>query len=62
MQNTQSISNEAVEEYQRIYKSEFGMEIPSEEAKEQGIKLLILFDIIYKPIPVEALNKYKNEK
>lgn len=45
------ISNEAVLEYQKIYKQEFGEEISFEEALEQGMKLLRLFDIIYKPVP-----------
>ena len=57
MQPIQSISNEAIEEYQRIYKSEFGEDITFEEAKEQGNKLLRLFDIIYKPINVSNLKK-----
>jgi hypothetical protein len=46
----QPLSNRAVTEYQQIYKQEFGEEISSEEAKEQGIRLLRLFNIIYKPI------------
>lgn len=49
------LSAAAVSEYQENYKREFGEEISFEEAKEQGMRLLKLFDIVYKPINKEAL-------
>lgn len=50
---TQTISNKAITEYQQIYQQEFGILITEEEAKEQGLKLLRLFDIIYKPLKLK---------
>ena len=52
-----SISNHAILEYQEIYKKEFGEEISLVEAKEQGMKLLRLFDIIFRPIKKGWLKK-----
>lgn len=53
MNNTLSVN--AVLEYQKIYKQEFGEEITFDEAKEQGMRLLRLFDIVYKPIDENLL-------
>ncbi len=47
------LSNQAVTEFKKIYKKEFGEEISDKEALEKGEKLLRLFQIIYKPIPKE---------
>ncbi len=44
------LSKEAVEEFQEIYKKEFGHEISYEEAYERGVKLLTLMKIICRPI------------
>jgi hypothetical protein len=45
------LSKQAVMDYQKIYKQTFGEEISYEEAERQGIRLLRLFRIIYRPIP-----------
>lgn len=47
------LSKLAIEEYQKIFKEEFGEEISDEEAREQGERLIQLFKVIYKPIPEE---------
>lgn len=57
--NSGPISNQAILEYRQIYKKEFGEEISLEEAAEQGMKLLKLFEIIYRPIKKSGL-KVKN--
>lgn len=44
------ISKEALEEYKRIYRKEFGKEISDAEALEQATKLLRLMEIVYKPM------------
>lgn len=44
-------------EYQELYKKEFGEEIIYAEAEQQGIKLLRLFNLIYRPIPKEWVEK-----
>ena len=45
------ISEQAVSDYQRIYKKVYGKDIPYDEALRQGTILLRLMKIIYKPIP-----------
>lgn len=44
------LSKKAVEEYQEIYKKTYGEEISYEQAAQQGMGLLRLFKIIYRPI------------
>ncbi|KKQ85184.1 MAG: hypothetical protein UT08_C0009G0018 [Candidatus Woesebacteria bacterium GW2011_GWB1_38_8] len=45
------LSRQAIDEYKAIYKKEYGKDITDAEAEEQGMKLLRLFKIIYRPIP-----------
>lgn len=47
------LSDEAIEEYQKIYKKQFGKDISKEEARLQGENLIRLFKVVYKPIPLE---------
>ena len=49
--STNLLSKKAVEEYQDIYFRVFGEHISFAEASSQGIKLLRLFKIIYRPLP-----------
>lgn len=49
----------AVAEYQKIFKQEFGEDLTFEQAEAQGMKLLRLFQIIYKPIPRKWLKELK---
>lgn len=53
------ISQKAVEEYQEIYKKVYGEEISYEQASEQGMKVLRLFKLIYKPIKKEWIKKHE---
>jgi hypothetical protein len=53
------LSQESVLEFQRIYKKNFGVEISFDEAREQGMRLLKLFKIVYKPLKI---NNNQNEK
>lgn len=46
------LSKQAVTEFQAIYKKEFGEDISIEKADELGTKMLRLFKLIYKPIPL----------
>ncbi len=50
------LSKEAIEDYKKAFKEEFGEDLSDEEAMELGCDLLRLFQIIYRPIP---LNKKK---
>lgn len=54
------LSDEAVAEYQRIYKKHYGKEISKAEAIEQGQNLINLFKVIYKPLPKSV--EVKKEK
>jgi hypothetical protein len=45
------LSGEAIKEFRRIYRHEFGEEISDAKAQELGESLLSLFKIIYRPIP-----------
>lgn len=48
------ISNDAIKEFQQLYKKEFGQEITIVEARKQGERLLQLFKIIYRPIRMRS--------
>lgn len=56
------LSKETVEDYRRIYKVTYGMEISYEEAERQGLQLLRLFKVIYKPIETAQLERDKNDR
>lgn len=53
------LSKEAVLEYQKIYRKQYGKEISYEQALEQGTKLLQLFGLIYKPVPRSWIKEIK---
>jgi hypothetical protein len=53
------VAIKSVLEFQRIYKKNFGAEISFDEAREQGMRLLELFKIVYKPLKI---NNNQNEK
>ena len=40
------LSNEAIEEYRKLYKQEYGKEISYSEASEQGNRILNFFEIL----------------
>lgn len=44
------LPDEAVKEFQRIYKNKIGEEISLEKAKIKAVKFLKLFDLITKPV------------
>ena len=44
------LSNEQVTKFQTLYKKRFGKEISREEAYEQGVRLIRLVELIYKPM------------
>lgn len=54
------LSDEQITKYQTIYKKRFGVEISREEAYEQGIKLIRLIEIIYKPITKTDTERLQN--
>lgn len=44
------LSDERITKYQALYRNRFGKEISREVALEQGIKLIRLVQLIYRPI------------
>lgn len=56
------LSEQAIKEFQAIYKKEFGEDISYAEASEKGTKLIRLFKIIYRPIPKGWPYKKGSEK
>jgi hypothetical protein len=55
------LSNEHISQFQSLYKEQFGEEISKEEAYEQGIKLLRLVQLIYKPMTQAEFTQVQNE-
>jgi len=56
------ISEKALKEYKAIYKKEYGVDLPDEEALEQATKLLNLMKIIYRPISKEDYEKLQKHR
>ena len=44
------LSNEQITKFQTLYRNRFGKEISREEAYEQGVRLIRLVELIYKPM------------
>jgi len=55
------LSDEHIRRFQELYKSHFGREISKEDAYEQGIKLVCLLKLVYKPITKEDYENYLKE-
>lgn len=49
-----NLSDEKVIEFQNLYKEHFGEEISKKDACEQGIKLLQLISVLYRPKDISA--------
>jgi hypothetical protein len=45
------ITDEEVKAYQSIYQKVYQKEISIEDAREQGIKLIVFLEAIFKPTP-----------
>ena len=44
-----ALSDENIIEFQKLYREHFGKDISKEDAQKQGIKLLKLVSIVYRP-------------
>jgi len=49
------LSDEQIKKFQTLYKNRFGKEISREDALEQGVKLIRLMELIYKPMTEKDL-------
>ena len=56
------LSDEQVLKFQMLYKKRFGKEISREKAYEQGIKLIRLVELIYKPITKKEYNHLQKRR
>jgi hypothetical protein len=55
------VSPEALAEFKRIWKNEYGTELTDAEALPKAVALLTLFDLIYRPITKAQAEKYGND-
>lgn len=53
------INDEAIREFQKICLKKYGDKLPFEKAKEEALRLLQLFKLIYRPLEIK---RDKNEK
>ena len=51
------LSDEDISKFQALYKSQFGIEISREDAYKQGVQLLKLMSIVYKPMTEEEFSR-----
>lgn len=56
------LSDEQITKFQALYKNRFGKEISREDAFEQGVKLLRLVELIYKPMTEKDLELLKQRR
>lgn len=56
------LSDEDIAKFQNLYKSHFGIEISREDAYEQGIKLVRLMSIVYKPMTEDEFKRVQEHR
>ncbi len=56
------LSNNQITKYQLLYEKHYGKKISRKEAYEQGIKLIRLVELIYKPMTKENYEQFKENK
>jgi len=56
------LSDKDIEKFQKLYKNRFEKEIKKEDAYKQGIKLIRLMQIVYKPITEDQFNIAEKER
>ncbi len=56
------LSDEQIAKYQTLYKKYFGKEISREEAYEEGVKLIRLVELIYKPMTEAEYQKLQERR
>jgi hypothetical protein len=52
------LSDKALQEFKQIYREEKGAELSDEEAMEEAIALLTLYNTVYRPIKKSWLEEY----
>ena len=56
------LTDEQITKYQTLYRNRFGREISREEAYEQGVKLIRLVELIYKPMTKTEYQKLQDRR
>lgn len=56
------LSSEQITKFQTLYKNRFGKEISREEAYEEGAKLIVLVELIYKPMTKTEYQKFQKHR
>lgn len=51
------LSEKALEDFKKIWKEEYGEDIPNEKAVELSINLLTMSDNVYRPVKQEWLDE-----
>lgn len=56
------IPEEKIEELQRIYEKNYGIELSKEEAVERGREILEFMDLIYEPLTKQDLKNVRERR
>jgi hypothetical protein len=56
------LSDKQIKKFQTLYKNRFGKEISREDALEQGVKLIRLMELIYKPMTEKDLELLRTRR
>ena len=56
------LSDENIIAFQSLYKEHFAKDLSKEEAYEQGMKLLSLVSIVYRPMTAKDFEKFKAQQ
>jgi hypothetical protein len=52
------LSKQSIDKYREIYRKQYGVDIPEEEAAEQANRLLTLARIVFQPMPTHFEERY----
>jgi hypothetical protein len=52
------LTEKQIKKFQSLYKKRFGKEINKQDAYDQGLKLVRLLEIVYKPLTNEEYKKF----
>lgn len=53
MSTVSPLSREAVQDFQRVYQSEFGKVLSDDESEQMALRVLRVFDLLAQPLPEE---------
>lgn len=57
-----TLTSKQVERFQNLYKEEFGLKLDFKEAQENGIQLVRLMQLIYKPMRKQDYQNINDNK